>query len=168
MSLSLHQALFPYTLRTLNALAAILDKTAAHCETRSIDPAGLLSYRLAPDMFDFKRQIQVVSDQAKGMAARLAGLEVPSYPDTETTILELKARLAKTADYLGSFTEAQFAGAEEREIVLKMRRGELKLNGRDFAFGFFVPNFYFHAATAYDILRHAGVQIGKLDFMGAA
>ena len=168
MSLTLHQAVFPYTLRTLNALGAILDKAAAHCEARKIDPAALLGYRLAPDMFDLKRQVQTVSDQAKGMASRLAGVEIPSYPDTETTIPELKARLAKTADYVGSITEEKVAGAEDREIILKMRRGDLKFSGRDYVFGFFMPNFYFHAATAYGILRHAGVELGKLDFMGAA
>ena len=168
MSLTMHQALFPYALRILNAMSAILDKAAAHCEARKIDTAALLGYKLAPDMFDLKRQIQIVTDQAKGMASRLAGVEIPSYADTETTIEELKARIAKTVDYLGSFTEDQFAGSEDRQIVLAMRSGELKFNGRDYAFGFFMPNFYFHAATAYDILRHAGIALGKRDFLGTA
>ena len=167
MPLTMHQAAFPPVIRTLTALSAILDKAAAFCEARKIEPSVLLNYRLAPDMFALTRQIQVASDQAKGMAARLAGVEVPSYPDTESTIEELKARIAKTIDFVQSFSAEQFAGSEDREVTLKMRSGERVLNGRDYAFGFVLPNFYFHAATAYDILRHAGVELGKLDFMGA-
>jgi uncharacterized protein len=166
MPLTLYDAAFPPVAKMLNTLSVILDKAAAHCEARKIDPAVLVGYRLAPDMFPLSRQIQSVSDQAKGMAARLAGLEVPGYPDTETTIDELKARLAKTADFLGSVTPGQVEGAEDREIVLKLRN-ELRFNGRDYVFGFVLPNFYFHAATAYDILRHAGVELGKRDFLGA-
>jgi hypothetical protein len=166
MSLTLYDAAFPPVLRMLGSLSTILDKAAAHCAARNIDPSVLLSYRIAPDMFPLVRQIQTVTDQAKGMAARLAGVDVPSFPDTEATIEELKARLAKTHDFVSSITPAQVAGAEEREIVLKLRM-ELRFNGRDYVFGFVLPNFYFHASTAYGILRHAGVDLGKLDFMGA-
>lgn len=166
MPLSIHPVIFPPVLRTLTALDAILDKAALFCETRKVDPSVLLGYRLAPDMFDFKRQVQSVSDQAKGMAARLAGVDMPSYPDTETSFADLKARLAKTAEFVKSITPAQTEGSEDREIVLKMRSGEMKFSGRDYVFGFFLPNFYFHAATAYDILRHAGVELGKRDFLG--
>ena len=166
MSLSMHQATIPYLLRTLGALSKILDKAAAHCEARKIEPSVLINYRLAPDMFPLARQIQVVTDQAKGLGARLTGSEIPSYPDTETTFDELKARLAKTVDYLQSFSPAQFDGSEDREILLKAGPTELNLSGRDYAFGFVLPNFYFHAATAYDILRHAGVEVGKRDFLG--
>ena len=166
MSLSIHQATIPYLLRTLGALSKILDKAAAHCEARKIEPSVLLNYRLAPDMFPLARQIQVVTDQAKGLGARLTGSEIPSYPDTETTFDELKARLAKTVDYLQSFSPAQFDGSEDREVLLKAGATELKLSGRDYAFGFVLPNFYFHAATTYDILRHAGVEVGKRDFLG--
>jgi uncharacterized protein len=166
MSLTMHQAVFPYVSRTLTAMSAILDKAAAHCEARKIDPALLLAYRLAPDMFPLTRQIQSASDSAKGMAARLAGVEVPSYADTETTIEELKARIAKTVDFISSFSPEQFAESEDREVILKMRSGERKFTGRDYAFGFAMPNFYFHATTAYDILRHAGVELGKMDFLG--
>jgi hypothetical protein len=166
MSLSLYDAAFPPVIRMLSSLGAILDKAAAHAEARKIDPAVLLNYRLAPDMYPLVRQVQIVTDQAKGMAARLAGIDVPSFPDTESTIDELKARLARTSDFVRDITPAQIAGAEEREIVLKLRT-ELRFNGRDYVFGFVLPNFYFHAATAYDILRHAGVELGKMDFMGA-
>jgi hypothetical protein len=166
MSLTMHQAAFPPVVRTLNALSAILDKAAAHCEARKIEPSVLLNYRLAADMFPLTRQVQVACDMAKGMAARLSGTEVPSYADTESTIEELKARIAKTVDYISSFGPEQFVESEEREVVLKTRVGERTFNGRDYAFGYALPNFYFHAATAYDILRHAGVELGKLDFLG--
>lgn len=166
MTMSMYEIAFPPALRILANLSAILDKAAAYCEARKIDPSIFLHYRLAPDMFAFPRQIQIVSDQAKGMAARLAGQEVPSYPDTESTIDELKARLAKTAAFLKTFPEAQINGSEDKEITLKLRDREIKLNGRDYVLGFFMPNFYFHATTAYDILRHAGVELGKRDFLG--
>jgi hypothetical protein len=167
MSITMHQAAFPPVLRTLHAMSTILDKAAAHCEARKIDPSVLLNYRLAPDMFALTRQIQVATDQAKGMAARLAGAEVPSYPDTESSIEELKARIAKTIDFVQSLSPDRYEGSEDREVTLKMRGGERTFNGRDYVFGFVLPNFYFHATTAYDILRHAGVELGKLDFMGA-
>lgn len=166
MPIAMHQAAVPPVIRTLNALSAILDKAAAHCEARKIDPSVLLGYRLAPDMYPLARQIQIVTDQAKGMAARLAGVEVPSYADTETTFDELKARVAKTVDFVQSIPAEAFEGSEDRQVTLKMRQ-EMTFNGRDYAFGFVLPNFYFHAATAYDILRHAGVELGKMDFMGA-
>ncbi|MDZ4843177.1 MAG: DUF1993 domain-containing protein [Hyphomicrobium aestuarii] len=117
-------------------------------------------------MYPLARQIQIATDQAKGMAARLAGVDVPSYPDTETTFDDLKARLAKTADYLRRFSPAQINGSEDRDIALKIGPNEMRFKGRDYAFGFVLPNFYFHAATAYDILRHAGVDLSKRDFMG--
>ena len=166
MPITMHQAAFPPVIRTLNALSTILDKAAAHCEARKIDPSVLLNYRLAPDMYPLARQIQIVTDQAKGMAARLGGAEVPGYPDTETTIDELKARLAKTVDFVQSIQAEAFEGSEDRQITLKMRSGELSFKGLTYAFGFVLPNFYFHAATAYDILRHAGVELSKMDFMG--
>jgi uncharacterized protein len=164
--LSLYDAAFPPVIRMLENLDAILDKAAAHCAERKIEPAVILGYRIAPDMFPLLRQVQIVTDQAKGMAARLASLDVPSYPDTEATIEELKARIAKTLDFVRSVTPAQVEGAEDREIVLKMRV-ELRFNGRDYVFGYVLPNFYFHATTAYDILRHCGIELGKRDFLGA-
>jgi hypothetical protein len=166
MPLSLYDAAFPPVIRMLNSLSAILDKAAMHCAERKIDPAVILGYRLAPDMFPLSRQIQTTTDQAKGMAARLAGLDVPSFPDTETTIEELKTRIAKIIDFVQSVTPAQVEGAEDREIVLKLRT-EMRFSGRDYVFGFVMPNLYFHATTAYDILRHCGVDLGKRDFLGA-
>jgi hypothetical protein len=148
-------------------MSKIIDKAAAQCEARKIDPAVLLNYRLAPDMFAFTRQIQIMTDGVKGMAARLTGSEIPSWPDTETSFDEVKARIAKAIDYLQSFNEAQFAGAEDREIVLKTGTGELKFTGTSYVFGFVFPNFYFHATTAYNILRHNGIEVGKRDFLGA-
>jgi uncharacterized protein len=166
MTITFYDAAFTPVTRVLVNLDAILDKAAAHCTERQIDPAILLNYRLAPDMFPFTRQIQTASDTAKGMAARLAGIDVPGYADTETTIEELKARLARTLDFVKSISPAQVEGAEDREIILKMRT-EMRFTGREYVFGFVLPNIYFHAATAYGILRHAGVALGKRDFLGA-
>lgn len=165
MSITFYDAAFPPVTRALVNLDAILDKAAAHCTERQIDPAVLLNYRLAPDMFPLTRQIQTASDTAKGMAARLAGVDVPSYADTESTIEELKARLGRTLDFVKSINPAQVEGAEDREIILKMRT-EMRFTGREYVFGFVLPNVYFHAATAYGILRHAGVALGKRDFLG--
>ncbi|MGA7327685.1 MAG: DUF1993 domain-containing protein [Rhodomicrobium sp.] len=167
MPLSMYEAAFPPVIRTLGNLSAILDKAAAHCEARKIDPSVLMHYRFAPDMYAFPRQLQVVTDQAKAMAARLAGLEVPSYPDTENTIEELKARLAKTLDFVKSVPQSKVEGSENRTIMLQPGGREMTLSGRDYVFGFVLPNFYFHAATAYDLLRHAGVELRKRDFIGA-
>ena len=167
MSLTIYQATVPFMLRTLGAVSKILDKAAAHCEARKIDPSVLVNYRLAADMHPLVRQIQIMTDQAKGLGARLTGTEVPSFPDTEVTLDDLKARIAKTADFLQSFEESKFDGAEDRPVTLKLgAAGELNLTGKDYAFGFSFPNFYFHATTTYDILRHAGVELGKRDFMG--
>ncbi len=167
MAVTMYQATVPAALRMLTSLSAILDKMVAHCEAKKIDPAVLLTYRLAPDMFNFTRQVQVVTDQAKGLPARLAGIEVPAYPDTETTVGELKARIAKTIDFIKSIPAERVDGSEEKEIVLKLRADfELKFSGLNYAFGFVLPNLYFHATTAYDILRHAGVPLEKRDFLG--
>jgi hypothetical protein len=166
MALTIYQAAFPATGRAIKALGHILEKAATHCETRKIDPRTLLSYRMAPDMFDLKRQVQAVSDQAKGMAARLGGVAVPSMPDVEETFQQLQDRLAKTLDFVKSIPEDQVDGAEDREIVLKVAGNDMTFTGRDYLFGFFMPNFYFHATAAYTIIRHAGVELGKRDFLG--
>jgi hypothetical protein len=162
----MHQASLPVLARALANLSAILRKAAASAEKRKIDPAVLIGARLAPDMFPLSRQVQVVSDTAKGAAARLAGVEPPSWPDTETTFDELQARIAKTIAYLESIKPAQVDGAESRTITLKMPDGELKLSGEAYLFNFVLPNFFFHETTAYAILRHSGVEIGKRDFLG--
>jgi hypothetical protein len=166
MSLSIYQATVPALLHTLGALSKILDKAEAHCEARKIDPAVLVNYRLAPDMFPLSRQIQIMTDQAKGLAARLTGSENPSFADTETSFADLKARIAKTVDYVQSFSPEAFDCAEDRTINFKAGSMEVSFTGRDYAFKWVYPNFFFHATTTYNILRHCGVEVGKRDFLG--
>lgn len=167
MSLSLYQIAVPPVLKILAAQKSLIDKAAAHCVQRKIDPAVILAYRLAPDMFPFARQQQIMTDHAKGLAARLAEAPMPSYPDTETSFDELKARIAKTEDFVGSLAPERYAGAENRSVVLKIAGTEVAFTGLDYCVQFALPNFYFHATTAYDILRLCGVEIGKRDFLGA-
>jgi hypothetical protein len=167
MSLSLYEVAVPPVLKILAAQQAILDKATAYCAARKIDPAVMLAYRLAPDMFAFTRQLQIMTDHAKGLAARLAEVPVPSYADTESSFDDLKARLAKTADFVGSLAPERFAGAENRSVVLKIAGTEVTFTGLEYAVHFALPNFYFHATTAYDILRLCGVDVGKRDFLGA-
>ncbi|HEY6451919.1 MAG TPA: DUF1993 domain-containing protein [Steroidobacteraceae bacterium] len=167
MSFPIYDASVPVMLHALNNLSTVLDKASAHCEKEKIDPNALLSARLYPDMFALTRQVQVVSDGSKGGAARLAGAEAPKFPDTESSFAELKARLDKTAAFLKSLEAAKFAGAEERAVELKFPQRTLNFrNGWDYLRGFVLPNLYFHSATAYDILRHNGVKLGKGDFLG--
>jgi uncharacterized protein len=168
MNVSMHSMSVPIFARTLGSLAAILDKAAAHAETRKIDPAVLLQSRLFPDMFPLVRQVQLASDFAKGSCARLVGDEPPKYDDNETTIPDLKARIARTTDFIRSLDASRFAGAETREISLKIRDTVQKYAGLPYLSHVALPNFFFHATTAYDILRHAGVEIGKRDFLGMA
>jgi hypothetical protein len=150
----------------LNALSAILKKAEAHCEAKKIEPEALLKARLYPDMFHFTRQVQLVTDFAKGMSARLAGIPVPSYLDEEKTFAELQARLAKTRDFLASLKKGQFAGAAERPVTIKVGGQDMSFTGTAYLSGFAMPNFFFHLTTAYDILRHNGVELGKRDYMG--
>jgi uncharacterized protein len=166
MPISMYQASAPRFANTLKNLSAILDKTQAHVEAKKIDPAVLLASRLYPDMFPLVRQIQIASDNAKGPVARLAGVEVPKYEDTEETIADLKARLARTIDFVGSFRPAQIDGSEDKDIHLKLGPREVDWKGMQYLLGFALPNFYFHVVTAYDILRHNGVEIGKRDYIG--
>ncbi len=166
MSLSMYQASIPTLLRGLDSLAAILAKAAAHAAARKIAPEVLLNARLAPDMLPLVRQVQIVSDTAKGCAARLAGIEVPSYADTEASFDELQERLAKTVTFLKGVAPEQIDGSEERAIVLKAHDQEIHFTGRTYLLGFVLPNFYFHLTTAYGILRHNGVEIGKKDYLG--
>jgi hypothetical protein len=167
MSLSMYQASVPVFIRMLGNLSAILDKAAAHAEAKKIDPSFLIRDRLAPDMLPFSFQIQTATDHAKGCTARLAGIEAPKFEDTETTFAELKERIAKTLAFVQSVTPAQIDGSEQRPITLNLRRGELKLDGQSYLLHFALPNFYFHITTAYAILRHNGVDLGKLDFIGS-
>jgi hypothetical protein len=152
---------------TLKNLSGILDKAQAHAEARKIDPAALLNFRLYPDMFPMKRQVQVACDTAKGAVARLAGVEVPRHEDTEETFAELKARIAKTVDFIQSIKPAQIDGSEEKNIRLKLGQREIDYKGMQYLLGHAVPNFYFHVTTAYDILRHNGVELAKRDYIGS-
>lgn len=166
MAFSIYDASIPPMIRMLQSLSKILDKAVAQAKTEDKPLSTLLEARLAPDMHPFTRQIQMASDGAKSCAARLAGIEPPSFPDTETTFPELQARLTKTIDFLKSIGADKLAGAEDRTIVLKFPSGEMKFTGRDFLTGFALPNFYFHATATYALLRHKGIAIGKMDYLG--
>lgn len=165
MALSMHQVSVPVFERTLKALSNCLDKAAAHAEANKIDPLALTSFRLYPDMFPFARQVQFSTDHAKGAPARLAGIEVPKYDDVETTIPELKARIARTLDFIASIDPKKMDGAEDREIKMMAAGKERVFTGYSYLFGHALPNFFFHATTAYDMLRHNGVVLGKRDFL---
>ena len=166
MSLSMYQASIPPFIRMLNNLAVILEKASAHCEVRKIDPAALINFRLYPDMFALGKQVQVACDHAKNGAARLAGEEGPAFDNSEKTFPELIERVLKTVAYLEGFQPEQIDGTEEKDVVL--RRGETvnTYKGLDYLVNRALPNFYFHVTTAYDILRHNGVELGKRDYLG--
>lgn len=166
MSLSMYEASIPVLTRMLANLSSLLKKAEANAAARGIDPKVFIDSRLAPDMYPLARQVQIASDMAKGCAARLAGVEVPSWADTETSFDELQARIAKTQEFLKGIDAAQLEGSETRTVVLKMRSGDISFSGRDYLLGFAMPNFYFHVTTAYAILRHNGVDVGKMDFLG--
>lgn len=166
MSLSMYQASVPVFVRMLENLRAVLDKASAHAEVRKLDPAALIGFRLYPDMFPLSRQVQIATDMAKGAVARLAGTEPERYPDTESSFPELIARIDKTVAYIKTFTAAQIDGSEERAIVLKTPRGELRFTGQQYLLFFALPNVGFHTTTTYNILRHNGVELGKQDYLG--
>jgi len=168
MSLSMYAASVPVFVRTLGNLSAILKKAEADATARGYDPTILVNARLAPDMLPLARQVQIASDSAKGCVARLAGIDAPVMADNETTIAELVERVAKTGAFLHTVQAAQIDGSEEREIALKMRGNEVKFQGQPFLLHFALANFFFHTTTAYAILRHNGVALGKSDFLGAA
>jgi len=166
MSLTMYQASIPVFVRMLDNLSGILDKAAAHAEAKKIDPAIFVNARLAPDMFPLSRQVQIATDMVKGCAARLAGIEVPSYEDNETTFSELQARIAKTKAFIESVSASQVDGSEERKITLKFGSKELSFLGQAYLLDFVLPNVHFHLTTTYAILRHNGVEIGKKDYTG--
>ena len=168
MTLSMYQASVPLFRRSLAAMGAVLGKGAAFAEAKKIDPSVLLQARLAPDMFPLVRQVQSASDSAKGCVARLAGAEVPSWPDTETSFAELQSRIARTLEYVAGFAPDQIDGSEARQVVLTFRTGEVTFDGQVYLIGFVIPNFLFHCTTAYAILRHNGVELGKRDYLGEA
>lgn len=167
MSFGMYQASVPAFLTMLKNLTAILTKAEAHAAARKIDPEILLNSRLAPDMFPLARQIQIAADFAKGTTARLAGKEVPKYADEEKSFAELKARIAKTIKFVEGFSAKDLDGSETRDISLTIGGQEMRFKGEPYLVHFALPNFYFHSTTAYDILRHCGIEIGKRDFIGA-
>ena len=165
MTISMYQTSVPRLANMLKNLSAILDKAQAHVEARKIDPAVLINSRLYPDMLPMKSQVQIACDTAKGVVARLAGVEVPKHDDTEQTFAELKARIAKTLDFIQTIKPAQIDGSEEKNIHLKLGQREVDYKGMQYLLGHALPNFYFHVTTAYDILRHNGVELAKRDYL---
>ena len=164
MSLSMYQASVPVFKRALNNLSHILTKGEEHTG----DKQKLLSMCLAPDMYPLTRQVQIASDAVKGGAARLAGVDAPSFPDTETTFEALHARITSTIAFIDTISAAQIDGSEDKSIVLKLPSRELNFTGQSFLFSFVLPNVFFHVTTAYAIMRHAGVPLGKMDYLGNA
>jgi hypothetical protein len=167
MAISMYQASVPVFIRMLTNLKGILDKGAAHAQAKKIDEVVLLNARLYPDMLAFTRQVQLASDFARGTGARLAGKEPPAFDDTEKTFAELVVRVDRSVDYLRTLSAGDIDGSEGREIVRPIRGEPKKFTGLNYLLQFALPNFYFHTTTAYAILRHSGVEIGKTDFIGA-
>ncbi|MCX7286711.1 MAG: DUF1993 domain-containing protein [Rhodobacterales bacterium] len=163
----MHAHIVPPLDRTLAALSGILAKAEAHCEATGIKPEALLTFRLFPDMFPFTRQVQLTCDFAARASARLAGAEPKGFPDTETSFAELQARIAAAREYVASFPATAHDGAATREVTIKMRGQDMTMSGLDYLTLYALPQVYFHATTAYNVLRHNGVEIGKRDFMGA-
>src|SRR5689334_4858243 len=166
MSVPLYEASIPTFLLTLSNLQKILEKAVAHADARKFDPNIFLSIRLYPDMLPLARQVQIASDSAKGAAARLTGTEPPKFEDNEATMAELIARVVKTIDYLQSFKPEQFAGADERAITIKTPRNSFNFSALNYVRHWALPNLFFHTTTAYALLRHGGVEIGKADYLG--
>ena len=167
MPISMYRASAPLFLQHLPALSACLDKAAAFAAAKKFDTSVLLQSRLYPDMFPLVRQVQLVTDFSKGAVARLAGQEPPKYEDNETTVEQLKERIAKTVTYIKEFRPAQIDGSEDRDITITLGGQPRNFKGENYLTGFALPNFYFHTTTAYAILRHNGVELGKADFMRA-
>lgn len=166
MPLSMYQASVPRFVNMLTNLSAILDKAQAHVDAKKLDGTVLTSFRLFPDMLPMAKQVQIACDTAKGLVARLAGAEIPVYEDSEKTLAELKARIAKTIAFVQTFTPAQIDGTEDKDIVVKRGDKETHYKGMQFLLGHATPNLYFHITTTYNILRHNGVEIGKRDYLG--
>lgn len=166
MTFGIYEASIPPMIRGLENLSHILDKAVAESKSGNKDENALLEARLAPDMFAFTRQVQIVSDTAKGAAARLSGAEPPSFPDEEKSFPDLKQRIARTIDYLKSVRREQFEGAESRTVTLKFPNRTMSFSGQEYLTGFVLPNFYFHITAAYAILRNQGIAVGKMDYLG--
>jgi hypothetical protein len=166
MPLSMYHASVPVFKQMLGSLSAILEKAEAHAAAKKIEPSVLLQSRLYPDMFPLLRQVMVATDFTKGACARLANVEIPKFEDTETSFAELQARLAKTVAFIESLKPAQFDGSDERDVTFSVRSGSRTLKGQTYLLNYALPQFFFHATTAYAILRHNGLELGKLDYMG--
>jgi hypothetical protein len=166
MKISMYQASVPTIIRALNNLAAILEKGAAHAEAKKIDPSVLVNSRLYPDMFPLAKQVQIASDIAKGGTARLAQSEPPAFEDNEASFPDLVARLRKTVSYLETIKPEQVDGSEDRTVTWQTRTATKSMQGLPYLFNHVLPNVSFHVTTAYNILRHNGVELGKQDFLG--
>jgi hypothetical protein len=166
VTISMYEASVPVFAARLKALAAVLNEGERNAQTRKIDPQVFLAARLAPDMFALTRQVQIATDHAKGAPSRLAGRTAPRYEDDEASFADLQARIAKTIDYLETFSAGDIDGSEDRAIELKLGGREIAMPGMQYLLHFAMPNFYFHVTTAYDILRHNGVPLGKPLFIG--
>jgi len=164
--LSIYEAAIPPLKRTLSNLAAILQKGEQYADAKKVEHHVLLNSRLFVDMYPLTRQIQIATDMSKGAGARLAGIEIPKYEDSESSFAELQARIAKTIAFLDSIDPDQLTGAETREVTITVRKVDLKFSGQDYLLKWVLPNVYFHVTTAYNILRHNGVELGKQDFLG--
>lgn len=166
MTISMYHASIPLLTKMLGNLETIVDKAIAHAAARKIDDAAFVEARLFPDMFTFARQIRIATDMAKGAGARLAGIDIPKFDDNEKTLPELKARLRKAIDFLQTLTPAQIDGSENKTISLTAGGNSFTFKGVDYLQSWVLPNFFFHVTTAYNLLRHGGVEIGKMDFLG--
>lgn len=166
MPVAMYQISVPVFDRRLNAHAAIIDKAAAHAEAKKIEPSAFMNDRLYPDMFPYWLQVQSACDHAKNSTARLTGVQMPIFDETEKTFDGLKARITRTLEFVNGKSAADFEGAEDRVVTLTMGGRERQMTGLDYFLNSALPNFYFHLTTAYGILRHNGVEIGKRDFMG--
>jgi uncharacterized protein len=167
MTVSMYKISVPIFMQFLAGLSAVLDKAAAHAEAKKIDPSVLLNTRLAPDMYPLLRQVRAATDHAISACGRLAGADMPTFPNTEATIPELKDRIAKTIEFLKSLKPAQIDGSEDKEIKITFPSGAVReFTGQSLLLNNSLPNFYFHCTTAYDILRNCGLELGKRDFMG--
>lgn len=166
MAISMYQASVPVFTKMLDALSGVIDKAEAHCAAKKIDPAALIGFRLYPDMFPFSRQIQIATIFGAGCPARLAGADVPTFDDKEASFADLKARIRRVNDLNAAYKPALIDGSEAREIKLTVAGNPITLKGQDYLLHFALPHFFFHCTTAYDILRHNGIEVGKRDYIG--
>jgi hypothetical protein len=166
MSVSMYTVSAPIFIQFLTALSGVLDKAQAHIDAKKLDESFFMGMRIYPDMHNFTRQVRASCDHAVNACARIAGVELPAFENNETTIAQLKARIEKAIAFVRTIKPGQIDGMEEKEIVVKFASGERRFTGQSMLINFSLPNFYFHTTTAYDILRHCGVEIGKRDFMG--